>query len=171
MSVLVFVLPELQEYEERAAAGATVMDEHAINWHWVVEPTVVDMEHGSHCVIGQYLGDWEIHHFELGLDDDELLSHGFYLVDGTEAQYAALNQAWRTEINTRRERDRTTKIWTRHLGELLVGDLLEGAKHPMPSEITRGFSDAAGRWGVRELHRLIRAAEGYTASGGPKGEA
>ncbi|WP_433259266.1 hypothetical protein ACQPYK_49680 (plasmid) [Streptosporangium sp. CA-135522] len=111
-------------YEERARSGAWVMDDFAGNWQWVVNPNDLDLEYGHRCVLGQYLGDWELAPATMAMDEDEFVANGFMLIDGTRAQFEALNVAWRREINFRRERDLKKTFRTQHIGEVKVAEAM-----------------------------------------------
>lgn len=79
---------------ERAAAGATMLDERVPGWHDKIDLTTIEIVSGTRCILGQLYGTYGIGLKELSLNE----SYRFGFTAGSDD----LNQAWRDEVARRR---------------------------------------------------------------------
>jgi hypothetical protein len=99
-----------EEYAERVARGAQLLDEKVPDWPVKVGPQP-NTASGTNCVSVRATGsaEWEQSAGKLGLDIDAYTAHGFRVEDedyedasGTERDpYDVLNRLWRAEIVSR----------------------------------------------------------------------
>mgnify|MGYP001578000622 CR=1 FL=1 len=97
------------EMSQRAANGATLLDEKRPGWASLINVDVLDLASGYHCILGQlYKRDYVMGIHDLGCDErgDQAkngfdLSHEEYLSDHEDAMWDDLNAAWHEEINKR----------------------------------------------------------------------
>ena len=84
-----------QDVLERVTIGAACLDEDFPKWFEWIDPTVLDMEEGDRCIVGQVgarKADKEIY-------DQYFRSHGF---DGWSSdEYEMLEEAWLEQVNAR----------------------------------------------------------------------
>lgn len=123
---------------ERVRRGAEYLDERDPGWHRRIDPNVLELGSGDHCVLGQLHGE-----FRLGLGRSGMLSlssapraslspvaHGFKCVGGVSEEWQArdyelLTRAWRIAIRQRWAGDLAAE------GE----PILERIEEPTPDEM------------------------------------
>lgn len=103
------------EMRERVARGAALLDEHAPDWRYRVDPNRLNMLDGCRCILGQVFDDgvfavesgYWIGAHELGLWDDIRVGDGGYPIWSIEwygftstnlSQAVELRQCWLRQL-------------------------------------------------------------------------
>jgi hypothetical protein len=106
-----------RQHELRSCArqGAAFLDGRDPGWHKAVAASRLDMADPCKCVLGQRSGSFQLGVWEHTLGGWETFEYGFAIpesggpaLDGFERdmeEYHCLTDAWRREINDRREKD------------------------------------------------------------------
>lgn len=94
--------------KERVMAGAALLDQRLPGWHDRIDTTVLIMDSGSRCVLGQLFGG----RYSVGVTKlfslvpfigNMAAEHGFEPdFDADLAEYDKLDAAWRASIEERR---------------------------------------------------------------------
>ncbi|MER0477039.1 hypothetical protein ABR737_01470 [Streptomyces sp. Edi2] len=90
---------ELLSVDERVDNGVRFLDHYGpCGWRGRIDTTVLDIDSGLSCVVGQLYDDWEFGQAELGLRDwtDDAIFYGLYPVQDGEAE--ALTASWRAVL-------------------------------------------------------------------------
>jgi hypothetical protein len=110
------------EAQARVARGASVMDRIYPDWYREIDPKMLDMGNGAHCIVGQTLGHFGEHFSPdqrpqkvCGVTIDPI-ECGFTLHMGKSLNrdWSLLQETWLVEIASRLrdERDAPVQTWT-----------------------------------------------------------
>ena len=97
-------------FESVVKNGATLLDASVPGWYKKIDLDRLDIQHASKCIIGQVFGDYWDGRDLLSINDDNEISHGFFLQHniGRKNDYKKrrrfwkkLNKAWERAIQRR----------------------------------------------------------------------
>ncbi|MEV6421866.1 hypothetical protein [Streptomyces sp. NPDC051662] len=90
---------ELLTVDDRVDNGVRFLDRYGPDgWRRRIDPSVLDIDSGAACVVGQLYDDWEVGQAELELrdDTDDAVFFGFYPAEDGDA--ALLTASWRSVL-------------------------------------------------------------------------